>query len=52
MKSRFLKEFAKVSIDVELIDASQHSIIEGFENYMGVIGSPYSALRFIRAASD
>jgi len=49
---QFQEAFIKKNIKTIQINASEKSIADGFEEYMGVVGSPSTGLRFSREAAQ
>jgi hypothetical protein len=49
---QFQKAFISNNIQTIQINSSEKSIADGFEEYMGVVGSPSTALRFSREAAQ
>jgi len=52
LKMRFEDAFRARNIQITTINSAESSIVKGFGEYMGVIGSPSSALKFARTASQ
>jgi hypothetical protein len=52
VKKQFEEAFRLKKISTTTINSNEYSIVERFNEYMGVVGSPSGALRFARAASS
>jgi hypothetical protein len=51
LKRQFEKAFASKNIRTVTTNSIENSVVEGFSEFMGVVGSSSNALRFARAAS-